>query len=162
MKLRIVVATFIFMAGTNQSIAGASCSVTIPNGVWQGVKTKVPLAFGNAFLSTMLWPNGTVIFEPGGPGFVAQDGALGMKFPWSRRDLEMLTVTGRRIDGPARRLRYEAGEATDKPHFVPSYVIFPTPGCWEVTAWLAGRPDTKLTFVTKVVKIGKGPSWEAH
>ena len=36
-----------------------------------------------------------------------------------------------------------------------STVVFPTPGCWEVT----GRVGTaSLTFVTLVQRIGVGPS----
>lgn len=34
-------------------------------------------------------------------------------------------------------------------NFQPSYVIFPTEGCWQVTAHVNG---SELTFVTKVVK----------
>jgi hypothetical protein len=30
----------------------------------------------------------------------------------------------------------------------PSYLIFSTPGCWEVTALVGGHEDSKLTFVT--------------
>jgi hypothetical protein len=37
--------------------------------------------------------------------------------------------------------------------------MFPTPGCWEVTAQLGDLNESKLTFVTKVVKIGAGPAW---
>ena len=40
--------------------------------------------------------------------------------------------------------------------FQASYVIFPTPGCWEVTGRVA---DASVTFVTRVVKVGDGPSW---
>jgi hypothetical protein len=43
--------------------------------------------------------------------------------------------------------------------FQASYLIFPTPGCWAVTAQIGERDDSRLTFVTKVVKFGKGPSW---
>jgi hypothetical protein len=42
--------------------------------------------------------------------------------------------------------------------FQPSYLIFPTPGCWEVTALVGAHEDSKLTFVTNIVKIGEGPS----
>lgn len=38
----------------------------------------------------------------------------------------------------------------------PSYLVFPTPGCWEITGRVA---DSSLTFVTFVEKIGPGPSW---
>ena len=37
--------------------------------------------YGNGKLRTTLWPNGTVEFHPGGPGFVESDGARSMKWP---------------------------------------------------------------------------------
>ena len=45
--------------------------------------------------------------------------------------------------------------------FQASYLIFSTPGCWEVNAQVGEREDSKITFVTKVVKIGDGPTrWD--
>jgi len=38
-------------------------------------------------------------------------------------------------------------------------LIFPTPGCWEVTAQIGDRADSRITFVTRVEKIGDGPQW---
>jgi hypothetical protein len=32
-------------------------------------------------------------------------------------------------------------------------------GCWEVTAQVGDREDAKITFVTRVEKIGDGPAW---
>jgi hypothetical protein len=41
--------------------------------------------------------------------------------------------------------------------FQPTYLVFPTPGCWEIT----GRVGTaKLTFVLFVEKVGDGPAWK--
>jgi hypothetical protein len=40
--------------------------------------------------------------------------------------------------------------------FQPSYLIFSTPGCWEVTGRVG---EASLTFVTRVVKTGDGPVW---
>jgi hypothetical protein len=71
-----------------------------------------PTYHGNGELWTVPWPNGRVVFAPGGPGFVPTDGSL--------------------------------------------YLIFPTPGCWEITGRVG---ETSLTFVTVVVKIGEGPTW---
>jgi beta-lactamase regulating signal transducer with metallopeptidase domain len=69
-----------------------------------------------------------------------------MKTMWVRPGGLELKVTGRRLDGPAPPLetgvpccyptRYQAGS-----------LLFPTPGCWEVTA-TAG--DDTLVFVTRV------------
>jgi hypothetical protein len=62
--------------------AGATCNVTIPNGVVAGLSEPKAGSYGNALLSVGpfgLWPDGTVVFKPNGAGFVTHDGALGMK-----------------------------------------------------------------------------------
>jgi hypothetical protein len=41
--------------------------------------------------------------------------------------------------------------------FQPIYLVFPTPGCWEITGRLGAQ---SLTFVVQVEKIGKGPEWQ--
>jgi hypothetical protein len=41
--------------------------------------------------------------------------------------------------------------------FQASYLVFPTPGCWEVAAQIDDIAESRLTFVTRVVKIGEGP-----
>ena len=40
--------------------------------------------------------------------------------------------------------------------FMSSYLVFPTPGCWEITGTLN---ESKLVFVVLVEKVGEGPSW---
>ena len=111
---------------------------------------------GDAGLSTIVFPDGEVVFKPGGPGFVTSDGALGMKFPWQRGVRGKLVITGRRLDAEAPALRSEVNNGYGDIGFQASYVIFPTPGCWEVTGHVA---DASVTFVTRVTKIGEGPSW---
>jgi hypothetical protein len=39
----------------------------------------------------------------------------------------------------------------------PSFLIFPKPGCWEVSVQVGEHADSRITFVTKVVQIGEGP-----
>src|SRR4051812_9825854 len=45
------------------------------------------------------------VFQPGGPGFVDFDGALGMKVGWSRKRKGQLEIGGMRLDevGPPAR-----------------------------------------------------------
>ena len=145
-----------------QQAAGALCAVTAPNGVVAGSSEREENSYGNAQLSVGpfgLWPDGTVVFKPGGPGFVTRDGALGMKFGWTRGVTGTLRVTGHRLDGEAAPLRLEASDGYGDIGFQASYLIFPSAGCWEVTAQVGDRADSKITFVTKVVKIGDGPAW---
>ena len=66
-----LVAEVTFAAPLPQS---PSCKVTI----------HTTSSFGTDKLSTVLWPEGTITFRPGGPGFIASDGALGMKIGWNR------------------------------------------------------------------------------
>ncbi len=127
----------------------AACNVTQPNGKAPTGEPASPSFHGSAGLATMLWPDGTVVFAPHGPGFVLQDGALSMKFPWWRGERGAFTIEGRRIDGDAPPLRARIPKGYGESGFQATALIFPTPGCWEVTGHLG---DRSLTFVTRVVK----------
>jgi len=138
-----------------QSVSGepSTCPVTQPNEIeiegranWRN--------HGNDALLTILWPDSTIVFSPGGPGFVLEDGALSMKFPWWRLRNGPLTIEGRRLDGEAPPLRAHVPCCYGATGFQVSALIFPTPGCWEVTGRVA---EGSLTFVTRVEKIGDGP-----
>jgi len=159
MRLSMRVVGFVSVIAAGQSLmnagqtqADAACSVTVPNGVSGD--------YGSTLLSVAgLWQNGTIVFKPGGPGFVTSAGALGMKFGWTRGVRGKLNVAGRRLDGAAAPLRLEANNGYGDIGFQASYLIFPTPGCWEITAQVGEREDSKLTFVMNVVKLGEGPAW---
>lgn len=97
-------------------------------------------------------PDGRLVFAPGGAGFVDRDGALGIKFAWERLIAGSLIVGGRRLDGDAAPARAYMNHGYGNIGFQPTYLVFPTPGCWEIT----GR---SLTFVVHVEKIGNGPDW---
>jgi hypothetical protein len=77
-----------------------------------------------------------------------------MKFPWWRRAEGRLVIEGQRLDAVAPPLQAHIPAGYGASGFQAISLIFPTPGCWEVT----GRvDDTSLRFVVKVVKIGSGP-----
>lgn len=133
-----------------------ACSVTTPNGV--GI-TGEPHSgnHGNGTLATSFAPDGRVVFKPGGPGCVGPDGSLWVKWPWWRGVRGPVTVEGRRLDGTSRPLRAWIPNGRFGYRdigFMPSAMIFPEPGCWEVTARVG---ETSLTFVTTVERIGRGP-----
>ena len=114
------------------------------------------IPYGNEALQVVLPQNGKFVFQPGGPGFVDHDGALGIKIGWERLKKGQLRVGGRKLNGPAPPARayiYDYGDIG----FQPMYLVFPTPGCWEITGAVA---NTSLTFVVLVEKIGHGPSWQ--
>jgi len=126
------------------------CPVSAPNGkLPPGESGPTPEVLGNdeGTLWTGVWPDGKVIFAPDGPGSVDSDG-LGMKFWWWRQPAgAALTLEGRRLDGEAAPMRADIPEGYSGA-FQATGLIFPTPGCWEVT----GRVnDSRLTFVTEVV-----------
>ena len=135
------------------------CAVTKPNGIAAGEEQPAPGSYGNRKVSVGpfgLWPDGTVVFKPGGPGFVTRNGSLGMKFGWLRGVSGQLRITGRRLDAVAPPLRAQVPDGYGDRGFQATYVIFPTPGCWEVTGRVG---NSSVTFVTKVVKVGDGPTW---
>jgi hypothetical protein len=141
-----------------------SCHVTKPNGIVAGLSERHEGSYGNALLSVGpfgLWPDGTVVFKPGGAGFQTKEGGLGMKFGWTRGVRGKINVTGHRIDADAPPLRFETNQTNDADStgFQASFLIFSTPGCWEVTAQVGDHEDSKITFVTRVEKIGDGPAW---
>lgn len=139
--------------------APAACEVTTPNGIVAGSEQLEPYSYGNHQLSLGpfgLWPDGTVVFKPGGAGFITSDGSLGMKFGWQRGVRGQLRIEGRRLDASAPPLRSVVPSGYGDVGFQPTALVFSTPGCWEVTGHVA---DASLTFVTKVVKIGDGPAW---
>lgn len=74
--------------------------------------------------------------------------------------LETRFLTGRRIDADAPPLRFETNQTNDahSTGFLASYLLFSTPrllGSHRV----GDREDSKITFVTRVEKIGDGPAW---
>jgi hypothetical protein len=131
-----------------------SCPVTI------GKKSPIdPAAFfgsgsahwnGNLYVGG-LWPDGIIVFRPGGAGIHYPDGSLGMKIAWYRANglSGVLQIRGKRLDAHAPPLRAIIHRAYGDTGFQPSEVIFPTEGCWQVMGTVAG---SSVTFVTRVVR----------
>jgi hypothetical protein len=132
----------------------STCATTLPNGETPPAERPSPGHHGNGQLWVSLWSDGVVVFQPGGSGFVLPDGSLQMKFPWWRGVAGPLTISGRRIDANAPPLGAYIPHGYGDSGFQATSLIFPTPGCWEVT----GRAgEASLTFTVDVVKIGDGP-----
>jgi hypothetical protein len=125
--------------------ASGACPVTIANGSTPPDGTTGPNLHGNGQLWTGLRPEGKVLARAN-PG-----GSIGMKWMWWRGAgvRGELKIAGRRLDAPAPPLRAEIPLGYGLTGFQASGLIFPTPGCWEVTG-KAG--EASLTFVTLVVK----------
>ena len=148
-------------AGTRRpsDAAPAACPVTISrksSTLPKDIFGSGPAYWNDSLIVGGLWPNGTIVFRPGGPGIVLPDGSLSMKFGWYRGDglWGKLTITGKRLDAPAPPLRADIPDGYGDTGFQATALIFPTEGCWQVTGKV-GR--TSLTFVTRVVRV-----WKAH
>lgn len=157
----VVVAGLFSQLASEATTLGQSggCAVTAPNHtpLPEVVQRKAAVPgdttsiHGNGMIWTSLWPDGNVVIRKGGPGFVLPDGSLKMKFLWLMAGDGPLTVEGRRLDGEARPLRAEIFGGFAGRGFQPSYLVFPTAGCWEVTAKSNG---SALSFVTRVTTEG--------
>lgn len=118
--------------------------MTLPNG---NVPHKdAGVNHGNGRLWVSLWQNGTVLAEPGN---VHPDGSIDAKFGWWRGVKGQLSITGRRLDGFAPRLRAYIPGGYGSRGFQSTQITFPTQGCWKVTGRVEG---TKLIFITLVLK----------
>ena len=150
--LVVVVALFSLNGETSivQENDAASCLLTKPNGNAPPGEEQNANFHGGSGLWTALWPDGTVVFRPGGAGFVLEDGSLSMKFPWWRGVKGKLSIEGHRLNDSALPLRAKIPDGYGMTGFQASALIFPTEGCWKIT----GRAgDASLMFVIRVVKI---------
>lgn len=111
----------------------------------------------NDALQAFMPPDGKFVFRPGGGGFVDRDGALGIKFAWNRLIAGALIVGGRRLDGDAPPARAYMNDGYGDVGGQSTYLVFPTPGCWQITGRIG---DRSLTFVVQVDKEGNGPDWK--
>jgi TonB family protein len=71
-----------------------------------------------------------------------------------------LTVTGRRIDGPAPLLQTDGkgnGGWTNDDQFIMTGINFPTLGCWEVTGHYENKELNESEQLTFVIWVGPGP-----
>jgi hypothetical protein len=126
-----------------------SCQPTRPQGGW----------ISNEELRVGSPAGGRIVFQRGGPGFVTSDGSLGWKFLWERFVTGALRIEGRRLDEPASPLRAEIPAEYGDSGIQPTYLIFPVPGCWEVTGRVR---DKAVSMVLLVEKVGDGPQWRRN
>lgn len=129
--------------GTPHPTPAAACPVTLPNGHNPPRQTS-RLSHGNGRLWVELYPRG--IIRPAYYGRARPNGAIAVKFPWTRGVLGHLKITGRRLDADAPALRSSVPGGYGRTGFQSTAVIFPTTGCWEVTGRVG---SASLRFVTK-------------
>lgn len=149
--------TDIALASTMSSVDSYECNPTTPdtldepknqeNGLFRSDGT-----FGNDSLYTIL--GSRITFKPGSAGWVLADGSLSMKYPWWRLRNGQLTIKGHRLDDTAPPLRASIPDGYGDIGFQATSLIFPTPGCWEVTGSVG---DSSISFIVDVISIGDGP-----
>lgn len=131
------------------SIPSTACPVTVPNGhnppSQRSPGQTSPFSHGNGRLWVELYPRG--IIRPANYGRAEPNGAIAVKFPWTRGVQGHLRITGRRLDADAPALQSWVPNGYGRTGFQSSAVIFPTTGCWEVTGRVG---NASLTVVTKV------------
>jgi hypothetical protein len=120
------------------------CPVTLPNGHNPPGQTS-RLSHGNGQLWVELYARGIV--SPANYGRARPNGAIAVKFPWTRGVTGQLRITGRRLDADGPALRSWIPSGYGRTGFQFTAVIFPTKGCWAVTGRVG---NGSLTFVTKV------------
>lgn len=146
---------------TTQAIT--SCRVSLPNLDQSPAEYYISTesGYGNpeGTLFIGLWPGGKVLFFPDGPGQINSQG-LAMKFWFYRTVPGEVVFTGTRLDAPAppfpETVLRGPEDGYGETGFHPAGLVFPTEGCWQVTASVAGH---KMTLVTLVVKVPFGSFW---
>lgn len=83
----------------------------------------------------VLWTLPSAYFNA--PSFDPKTGEYRIKFPWFRAKPGIITISGKRIDGPGK-FRADTHKPGEYPPtgFEPSALIFSSDGCWRITARL--------------------------
>ena len=144
--LLLVVPMLLALVASCSVIEDSACPVTIANGSTPPGESPSDLHHGNGELWTALWPDGTVVFSPGGPGEIRADGSLVMKFPWWRGNgiRGQLEIVGRSFDTEAPPLGAIIPDGYGDTGFQATSVVFPSEGCWEITGRAA---DAELSVI---------------
>ena len=130
--------------GTPHPTPETACPVTLPNGHNPPGQAS-RLSHGNGRLWVELYPRGVI--RPAYYGRARPNGAIAVKFPWTRGVPGHVKITGRRSDADAPSLRSSVPDGYGRTGLQSTAVIFPTTGRWEVTGRVG---SASLTFVTKV------------
>jgi hypothetical protein len=128
-----------------------NCPVTVPNGSKPPRQPRSVSWYGNGLLwAAWLSPDGIFAVPP---ERVSADGSIGTKLFWVTSPPQRApAISGQRVDGLAPPLRMlGANRGSFSGALNPSWatpVVFPTAGCWRVTARVR---DLSLAYVVDVV-----------
>jgi hypothetical protein len=139
------------LAPKAEATSSARCPVTVPQRA-----SASGFNYGNSRLRAVIWPRGHLVagILPGGGSFatINRDGSITAKLGWWRAIPGRLTIRGRRLDAPAPPLwaSVPATQNYGPTGFIPTFVTFPTTGCWKVTG---KQGSAHITFVVNVTKV---------
>ncbi len=125
-------------------LSESPCPVTRGTGGLPPGETAKGAYYSNGALWVELWPDGVVLARSQD---VRSDGSIDVKFPFWRGVVGRLRITGRRLDAVSPAPTADIPEGYGDTGFQATGVLFPSPGCWELTASVGG---SSLTFVTEV------------
>jgi len=79
------------------------------------------------------------------------------KFPWWPVISGKLTITAHRLDGPGAGFHSPVAglSSIGKARFIPSGLVWPAPGCWQVTGTISSHSLTFVTWVKTVPSQGR-------
>ncbi len=148
----LIFLAFILMACSephDQAAVVGSCPVTQPNGDTPLGEDQEPRFHGNGELWTALWPEGTVMIGSDGPGNIHEDGSLEMNFPWWRSPEVQgaLEINGTKLDGNGEALQALVSGDPNDDGYQTSTLVFPSEGCWQITASAGNASLTIVTYV---------------
>ncbi len=157
LALRLIVAAVFLISGGNQLKANDSSTCPVTKASEQ---TFVPPAIWGAgpwFGTEKLWTR-VQMWEHWRKDqlgyYVPKLAWFGSTFDWTPehwpKERSLLTITGRRLDGPSKLLIFEGANDAYAPGegpFITASAHLPTAGCWEITGHYKGE---NLTFVVKI------------
>jgi len=147
-------------SGTTANEPSASCPVTtplepafVPPEPYPGKASNGNFYFGTAKLWTLVWKSPWRALPKWDVGYRQKIFWWSQGYDWRGDPQPQLSITGKRLDGPAPPLvtddQANGSYRGDMQSFVVSGVSFPTTGCWEITGRLHGD---ELRFVVWVGK----------
>lgn len=137
-----------------------ACTPSVPDSVPPPIQPSTQLIPGTTISNDGIWASipddGRVEISK---DFIEQDGEYkgwrGTKFMWTRGDgvVGPLIITGKRLDVEAPAavdLVYVEGRQYGTMGFTPTWLTFPTPGCWEITGTVG---EHQIVFIMEVVFV---------
>lgn len=136
--------------GVVVSAGGPTCPVSEPSTTTSGY------TYGNGRLRVaMYWDDGVVVAGPTRDGAVYatadRTGTIHQKVGWWRAR-GVLHIVGRRLDGDRAVLRSRVPEGYGGRGFQPTELLFPTTGCWRVTATAGSGRLSYVVWVSRTAQ----------